>query len=94
MFSINIDPVTYKPVVTPYLYYRSAGNTTSMPYPVNDKYPTAPTDAGLFNMMGGVYNIPLGRWTTARKQVVVELVQTSATIDTLERHAAVTKLVK
>ncbi len=94
MFSINIDPVTYKPVVTPYLYYRSAGNAASMPYPVNDKYPTAATDAGLFNMMGGVYNISLGRWTTARKQVVVELVQTTATIDTLERHPSVTKLVK
>ena len=94
MFSISIDPATYKPAVTPYLYYRSAGNTSNMPYPVNDKYPTAATDAGLFNMMGGVYNISLGRWTTARKQVVVELVQTTATIDTLEKHSSVTKLVK
>jgi hypothetical protein len=65
-----------------------------MPYPVNEKYPTAATDAGLFNMMGGVYNITLGRWTTARKQTVVELVQATATIDTLEKHAAVTKLVE
>jgi hypothetical protein len=94
MFSISIDPATYKPAITPYLYYRSAGNTTNMPYPVNDKYPTAATDAGLFNMMGGIYNITLGRWTTARKQVVVELVQATATIDTLELHASVTKLVE
>jgi hypothetical protein len=94
MFSISIDPATYKPAITPYLYYRSAGNTTNMAYPVNDKYPTAATDAGLFNMMGGVYNITLGRWTTARKQVVVELVQTTATIDTLELHASATKLIE
>lgn len=94
MYSISIDPVTYKPVVAPYLYYRSSGNTTNMPYPVNDKYPVAATDAGLYNMMGGVYNITLGRWTTARKQVVVELVQATATIDTLEMHPNVTKLVE
>lgn len=93
MYSISIDPATYKPVVSPYLHYRSAGNTTNMPYPVNEKYPAVPSDAGLFNMMGGTYNITLGRWTTARKQVVVELVQTTATIDTLEKHPSVTKLV-
>jgi hypothetical protein len=65
-----------------------------MPYPVNEKYPTAATDAGLFNMMGGEYNITLGRWTTARKQVVVELVQSTATIETLEKLPTVTKLVE
>ncbi|WP_241237837.1 DUF5689 domain-containing protein [Pseudoflavitalea rhizosphaerae] len=92
MYSVSIDPETYKPVIVPYLHYRSAGNTNYMPYPVNEKYPSAATDAGLFNMMGGVYNITLGRWTTARKQVVVELVQTTATIDTLELHPSVTRL--
>lgn len=94
MYSVGIDPVTYKPKVIPYLHFRSNGNGNNMPYPVNEKYPTAATDAGLFNMMGGVYNITLGRWTTARKQTVVELVQTTATIDTLEKHAAVTRLVE
>jgi hypothetical protein len=94
MYSISIDAATYKPTVVPFLHYRSSGNTANMPYPVNEKYPTAATDAGLFNMMGGVYNITLGRWTTARKQTVVELVQATATIDTLEKHAAVTKLVE
>lgn len=94
MYSITIDPVTYKPVIIPYLHYRSTGNTAYLPYPINDKYPVAPTDASLYNMMGGVYNITLGKWTTARKQVVVELVQTTATIDTLELHASVTKLVE
>ncbi|MBO9632428.1 MAG: hypothetical protein J7578_04875 [Chitinophagaceae bacterium] len=93
MYSISIDPATYKPLIVPYLHYRSAGNLANLPYPVTDKYPAAPTDAGLYNMMGGVYNVTLGRWTTARKQVVVELVQTSATIDTLEKHVSVTKLV-
>lgn len=93
MYSISIDPVTYKPGIVPYLHYRSAGNMTNLPYPITDKYPVAPTDAGLYNMMGGVYNVTLGRWTTARKQVVVEMVQGSATIDTLEKHVSVTKLV-
>lgn len=94
MYSIAIDPDTYKPVVVPYLHYRSTGNATSMPYPVNEAHPTAATDAGLFNMMGGVYNVTLGRWTTARKQVVVELFQNSATIDWLENNPNVTKLVE
>jgi hypothetical protein len=94
MYSVIIDQNSYKPMVVPYLHYRAPGNTNSMPYPVNEKYPTAATDAGLFSMMGGVYNITLGRWTTARKQVVVELVQKVATLDSLEKHAAVTKLVE
>ncbi|MBZ4189264.1 DUF5689 domain-containing protein [Niabella beijingensis] len=76
MYSIAIDPDTYKPVIVPYLHYRSAGNTTNMPYPVNAAHPDpSKADAGLFSMMGGVYNITLGRWTTARKQVVIELFQ-------------------
>lgn len=94
MYSVSIDPQTYLPVATPYLYYRSNGNTASMPYPVNAAHPTAATDAGLFSMMGGVYNITLGRWTTARSQHVVELFQASASIDTLEKSAEVTQLVE
>jgi hypothetical protein len=94
MYSVGIDQTTYKPKIVPYLHYRSAVNTTSMPYAALDKYPAVPPDASLYSMMGGVYNIKLGRWTTARKQVVVELVQATATIDTLEQHDAVTKLVE
>ncbi|WP_205509808.1 DUF5689 domain-containing protein [Longitalea arenae] len=96
MYSVSIDPVTYKPKVVPYLHYRSNGNTANMAYPFNELHPPGPdpSDAGLFSMMGGVYNISLGRWTTARKQVIVELFQTTATIDTLEQHPAVTKLVE
>lgn len=87
MYSVGIDPDTYKPMVVPYLHYRSTGNTTSMPY-------TTPTDVGFFNMMGGVYNTTLGRWTTARKQLVIQLDQATATIDTLEKNDAVTRLVE
>ena len=100
MYSVAIDPVTYKPFVVPFLHYRSQGNQTFMPYAVNEKYPTAATDAGLFNMMGGEYNTTLGKWTTARKQVVVELYQKTedgheaATIDDIEKHEAVTRLVE
>lgn len=87
MYSVGIDAHTYKPIVVPYLHYRSTGNTTNMPY-------TTPTDVGYFNIMGGVYNTTLGRWTTARKQIVLELDQATATIDSLEKHEAVTRLVE
>lgn len=85
MYSLSIDPATYKPVVVPYLHYRSAVNMASMAYPTTG-------DVGLFSMMGGVYNVTLGRWTTARKQTQVLMDVTTATIDTLEKHSAVTKL--
>ncbi|HEX6429877.1 MAG TPA: DUF5689 domain-containing protein, partial [Niastella sp.] len=96
MYSVGIDSATYKPKIVPYLYYRSTGNTANMAYPFNELHPPSPnaSDAGLFSMMGGVYNITLGRWTTARKQVIVELFQNTATIvDSLEKHPSVTKLV-
>ncbi|HEX7757011.1 MAG TPA: DUF5689 domain-containing protein [Niabella sp.] len=90
MYSVGINQDTYKPEIKPYLYFNSPGNTTNMPYAINAAHPTAATDAGLFNMMGGVYNITLGRWTTARKQTVVELFQktedghTAATVADIE----------
>jgi hypothetical protein len=88
MYSVNIDPVTYKPVIVPYLYYRSPGNTAYMPY-------STPADVGYFYMMGGIYNITLGRWTTARKQLIVELPQkTGKTPDVIEKVDGVTKLVE
>lgn len=86
MYSVNIDAVSYMPVIVPYLYYRSSGNTANMPYTT--------ANLGNFNIMGGVYNITLGRWTTARKQVVVELDQATATVNDIEKHASVTKLVE
>ena len=94
MNSVAIDPGTYKPVIVPYLHYRSPGNTTSMPYAINAAHPTAPADASLFNMMGGVYSISRGRWTTARKQVVVELTPATAKLSDIETNPSVTKLVE
>ena len=95
MYSVGIDPATYKPVIVPYLHYRSPGNTTNMPYAFNEKYPAGKAaDASLFNMMGGVYSISRGRWTTARKQVVVELDPATATLSDIETNASVTKLVE
>ncbi len=85
MYSVGIDDTTYKPKVVPYLHYRSTGNTANMPY-------TTPTDVGFFNMMGGVYNTRLGRWTTARQRTIVELAQATATVDSIEKHIAVTRL--
>ncbi|OQP44750.1 hypothetical protein A4H97_10335 [Niastella yeongjuensis] len=96
MNSVAIDSVTYKPVIVPCQQFQALGNTTSTAYPFNDAHPNNgkdASDAGLYSMMGGVYNITLRRWTTARKQVIVELIQTTATIDTLEKHPSVTKLV-
>jgi hypothetical protein len=94
MYSIGIDPSTYKPVIVPYLHYRSPGNTANMPYAINAAHQPAPADASLFNMMGGVYSISRGRWTTARKQVVVELEPSTATLKDIEQHPSITKLVE
>jgi hypothetical protein len=87
MYSVSIDAATDKPVIVPYLHYRSTGNTTNMPY-------STPSDIGYFYMMGGEYNISLGRWTTARKQVIVELDPATATIKDIEQHPSITKLVE
>ncbi len=87
MYSVGIDSATYKPVIVPYLYYRSTGNTANMAY-------STPSDIGYFYMMGGIYNITLARWTTARKKVQVELPQkTGKTVDVIEKDPNVTKLV-
>jgi hypothetical protein len=51
-------------------YYRSGGNTLNMTYTT--------ADLGYFYVMGGEYNVGLGRWTKARNQVNVLLTKTSA----------------
>jgi hypothetical protein len=38
-------------------------------------YPTG--DQGIFNQMGGEYNVTLGRWMKARTQTFVDLSKTS-----------------
>jgi hypothetical protein len=51
-------------------FYRSGTNTLSLVYNT--------ADMGYFNMLGGEYNISLGRWTKARTQNNVLLTKTSA----------------
>ena len=51
-------------------FYRSGSNTLSLVYNT--------ADLGYFNMLGGEYNLALGRWTKARIQNNVLLTKTSA----------------
>lgn len=51
-------------------FYRSGSNTLSFTYNT--------TDQGYFNMLGGIYDPALGRWTKARTQTNVLLTKTSA----------------
>ncbi|HEY0611993.1 MAG TPA: DUF5689 domain-containing protein [Chitinophaga sp.] len=51
-------------------FYRSGSNTLSLVYNT--------ADLGYFNMLGGEYNVALGRWTKARIQNNVLLTKTSA----------------
>ena len=50
-------------------FYRSGSNTLSMTYTTADR--------GFFYMMGGEYNVTLGRWMKARTQTNVLLTKTS-----------------
>ncbi|MEO7531308.1 MAG: DUF5689 domain-containing protein [Sediminibacterium sp.] len=51
-------------------YYRSGSNSLNMTYTT--------ADLGYFYIMGGEYNVALGRWTKARSQTNVLLTKTSA----------------
>jgi len=53
-------------------FYRQGSNTISFSYI---------SGAGMFNMLGGVYNSALGRWTKARAQTAVVLGATSGVGD-------------
>jgi hypothetical protein len=53
---------------------------------INIKYNT-PADAGYYNILGGVYNTTLGRWTAARSQINMILSKTSP-IDTIQGSLA------
>jgi hypothetical protein len=35
-------------------------------------------DKGYFNKLGGIYDVALGKWMKARRQVAIELTKTSA----------------
>jgi len=67
-----IDPITGNPQP----FYRSGTNTTAFRY-------TTPSDAGYFNMLGGVFDTTLNKWTKAREQITPLLTKTS-TIDEIE----------
>lgn len=61
-------------------FYRQGSNTISFAYI---------SGAGIFNMLGGVYNPALGRWTKARAQVPVVLSSTS-TVNNIEGQGSTT----
>jgi hypothetical protein len=50
-------------------FYRNGSNTLNLAYPTGDQ--------GIFNKLGGEYNVTLGRWTKARTQTFVDLSKTS-----------------
>lgn len=54
-------------------YYKQGDNQLNFPY--------LTADLGYFNMLGGVYNTSLGRWTKARAQNPVLLTKTSPLTD-------------
>jgi hypothetical protein len=64
------NPIT----LTDQPFYRAGTNTLALAY-------TLPADAGLYNIMGGVYNTSLARWTTARAQKNIDLSKTSVLAD-------------
>lgn len=51
-------------------FYRQGTNTICLVYPT-------PSDQGFFQLLGGEYNITLGRWTKARSQTNVKLAKDS-----------------
>lgn len=69
-----VNPVTLEPQPL----YKQGSNTICLSRP-------APTNAGFFYKLGGVYNIRLGRWVTARTQNRVDLEITSV-LDELEKE--------
>lgn len=66
-------------------FYRSGNNTTAITY-------NTPSDAGLFNVLGGEFNMTLGRWTKARAKIAYQLTKTSAVAE-IENPEIATKLV-
>jgi hypothetical protein len=65
-------------------FYRKGSNTLALSY--------VTSDAGIFNKMGGEYNVTLGRWMKARTQTMVDLSKTS-TVSEIE-GAGSTKLLQ
>ncbi|MDA3614923.1 DUF5689 domain-containing protein [Polluticaenibacter yanchengensis] len=66
-------------------FYRSGTNLTAITY-------NTPSDAGLFNVFGGEFNMTLGRWTKARAKITHQLTKQS-TLEEIENPEIVTKLI-
>lgn len=66
-------------------FFRMGTNTINLRY-------NTPGDAGFYNILGGIYNTTLGRWTTARSQINMLLTKTSP-VDTIQGVLA-TKIVE
>lgn len=66
-------------------FYRSGNNTTAITY-------NTPSDAGLFNVLGGEFNMTLGRWTKARAKFAYQLSKTSVVAE-IENPEIATKLI-
>jgi len=65
-------------------FYRHGSNTLNLSYPTGEQ--------GIFNKLGGEYNVTLGRWMKARSQTFVDLSKTS-TLAEIEGEGA-TKLLE
>ncbi len=74
-FYDKIDPIG----LTNQPYYRLGTNTMAFTYNTSD--------LGYFNMLGGVYNTALGRWTTARNKIAV-LLSKQSTISEIENNGS------
>lgn len=72
-----IDPITL--IAQPYFKMSTSINASCLSYNTADQ--------GIFNMLGGVYNTSMGRWTTARKQTNV-LLSSNSTISAIENSNA------
>ncbi|WP_018628407.1 DUF5689 domain-containing protein [Niabella aurantiaca] len=65
---VSIDPATLQPLSQP--FFKAGSNTLFVGY-------HSPSDKGFYYMMGGVYNLTLGRWTKARADHLVDLTKES-----------------
>ncbi|MBV4359282.1 DUF5689 domain-containing protein [Pinibacter aurantiacus] len=64
-------------------FYRAGSNTRALAYPA--------ANIGYFELLGGVYDTNLGRWTTARSQTNVLIPSKGGTIDMIETNGTVVK---
>lgn len=78
-----IDPLS--PTLEEQPFYRSGTNVNAITF-------NTPTDVGLFNMLGGEFNMTLGRWTTARVKYPFQMTKQSSLAE-IEDPELATKLI-